>query len=643
MPKLKDQYVRVGLFFIITSPILKQKVFMVVVGIHTGHDAALSVVKDGRLIGAVSMERFSKIKKDEFISWDNFVRFLESFKLKLDDIDYFAFGYWNQGLIPFMSIYSPVGEKYPLSQFSRTGLEAPLLNHLNKEDYHIHFKVEYDTKKGYTLPPMIDRVRPPYNNSEISDRNSYPLNVEVYGYERLIPGYFVDHHISHAASTFYTSNYENAVMFTADASMHEHKSCSGFFYGRDKTMNIFREPGYTYGNFYDVATEYLGLGPGTTKAGTLMGLSSFGEVSKNARDNWEEWTKPQWLRGGIDDVTWCDWVFLQMSGKFPFVGTLRDEIKRKDPGSHLFTREYQKVYESHESDSKEVMDIAADVQYVAERSLVKNASDLFKESKGIGDDNLCLAGGTMLNCNANYKIKRESGFENVHLFPACGDDGVSTGAALFVSHNLLGYERVLYSNKELMYLGPEYDYYPKGPYLARDLNVDELAKHIADGKIVCWYQGRSEFGPRALGNRSFITDPRNKEMKDILNSRVKHREWFRPFAPVVLNEHKEEWFDMDFESPFMLFTVPCKKPQEIPSAVHIDNTSRVQTLRREDNPIFYGLIESFYELTGVPVVLNTSLNIKGRPIVETPDDAMELFNEADADILVINDVMYFKD
>jgi carbamoyltransferase len=392
-----------------------------------------------------------------------------------------------------------------------------------------------------------------------------------------------------------------------------------------------------------VATEYLGLGPGTIKAGTLMGLSSYGEVSKNARDNWEEWTKPQWLRSGINDTTWCDWLFLQMSGKYPYVGGLRPEVRNKEPYYSHYNREFQKVYDREESDSKEVMDIAADVQFVAERSLVKYASDLYNESKGLGDDNLCLAGGTMLNCNANYKIKKESGFKNIHLFPACGDDGVSVGSALYASHSLLKQPRANYTNSQLMYLGPDYDYYPHGPFIARELNVDILAKHIADGKIVCWYQGRSEFGPRALGNRSFITDPRKKDMKDILNSRIKRREWFRPFAPVVLNEHKEEWFEMDFESPFMLFTVPCKKPQEIPSAVHIDNTSRVQTLRREDNPRFYGLIESFYELTGVPVVLNTSLNINGRPIVETPDDAMELFMEADADILVINDVMYFKD
>lgn len=193
-----------------------------------------------------------------------------------------------------------------------------------------------------------------------------------------------------------------------------------------------------------------------------------------------------------------------------------------------------------------------------------------------------------------------------------------------------------------MYLGPNYDHQPDSEYPRKDLDIKFVASEIEKGKIVCWFQGRSEFGPRALGNRSFLSDPRRKEMKDILNSRVKFREWYRPFAPVVLNEFKDEWFDMDFESPFMLYTVPCKRPQDIPAAVHIDSTSRVQTLRKEDNPKVHQLIREFYSLTGVPVLTNTSLNVKGQPIVETPEDAMKLFEESDVDILVINDVMYLK-
>ena len=209
---------------------------------------------------------------------------------------------------------------------------------------------------------------------------------------------------------------------------------------------------------------------------------------------------------------------------------------------------------------------------------------------------------------------------------------------------IYGYPRVNYSTQDLCYLGMDYDYQPKNTYeyVAQDLDLALIAEKVSEGEILCWYQGRSELGPRALGNRSFVTDPRYADMKDTLNAKVKFREWFRPFAPVVLNEQKEEWFDMDFESPYMLYTVPCKRPQEIPSVAHIDNSSRVQTLTKDHNPRFYTLIEEFSKITGIPVVMNTSLNVKGEPIVETPEDAMKLFHESDVNLLVINDKMYIK-
>jgi carbamoyltransferase len=448
--------------------------------------------------------------------------------------------------------------------------------------------------------------------------------------------------MAHAASTFFTSPFEKASVFTADASIFDDYSCSGYFVGEKHKLGYFRNPGYTWGNFYDVATELCGLGPGTLKAGTLMGLSSYGRVSKKAIDNWEFWTRPQVQRKDTEDIYYSDWLFLQISGKFPFVGALREDIQNNVPGSWQYTREFQEVYPKEMADSKEVMDIAADVQYVTERSLVKYSQDLYDESHVINDGNLCLAGGTFLNCNANYKVATETSFENVHFFPACGDDGVTVGSSLFFLHTMNEYPRVEYKPKELMYLGFEYDYQPESKYTPIDLDLRFVAEQIADGKIICWYQGRSEFGPRALGNRSFISDPRRVEMKDILNSRVKFREWFRPFAPVVLKEYRDEWFDMDFDSPFMLHTVPCKRPTEIPSAVHIDNTSRVQTIDKPDNQKFYDLIYNFFELTGVPVVMNTSLNVKGEPIVETPEDVMKLFEESDVDVLVINDKVYLK-
>jgi carbamoyltransferase len=274
--------------------------------------------------------------------------------------------------------------------------------------------------------------------------------------------------------------------------------------------------------------------------------------------------------------------------------------------------------------------------------LVEFASQLFQESIELHNGNLCVGGGLFLNCNSNYKIMRESGFKQMHMFPACGDDGLSVGSALYATHVLYKFPRQTYENKELMFLGYEYPDFPESNFEPLELDLNYVAEALTQGQIVCWYQGGGEIGPRALGHRSFLVDPRREEMKDVLNSRVKFREWYRPFAPVVLNEFKEEWFRMDFESPFMLFTVPCKRPFDIPAGVHIDNTARVQTLRKQDNEKLYELIYKFYEKTDVPILLNTSLNVKGRPIVEDPWQAMNLFEDSDVDLLVINDKMYKK-
>ena len=615
---------------------------MNVIGIHTGHDASLSLVKDGKLHTAISMERLSRVKKDSNVSRESFDLFLHKCGITLDDIDAITMGYWDQGFAKFMTLYSPENVKYPFSIFGKESMESSLMNHI--DNYRNYYnRPQYVEGWGYTLPPIINRLRPPMISESQTLKPFIEVVVRIEGYDRQIRGIVVDHHMAHAASTFYTSPYEKSSVFTVDASMDDDYVCSGYFVGKGTMLGYFRNPGYTWGNFYDVATEFCGLGPGTLKAGTMMGLSSFGNVSKKARDNWKFWTRPQRERRDTEDNYYNDWLFLQISGKYPYISSLIDDVANQAPGHTHYNRHFQQVYSREMSDSKEVMDVAADIQYVTERSLVKYTEDLYSESYTINDNNLCLAGGTFLNCNANYKVANETSFENVHLFPACGDDGVSAGSALYYTHAVLSVPRVEYQPKDLMYLGFNYYHQPESPYKSFDLDLRFVAEKIAEGKIVCWYQGRSEFGPRALGNRSFISDPRRKDMKDIMNSRVKFREWFRPFAPVVLKEYRDEWFDMDFDSPFMLHTVPCKRPTEIPSAVHIDNSSRVQTIDKPDNQKFYDLIYNFFEVTGVPVVMNTSLNIKGEPIVETPEDAMRLFRESDVDVLVINDKVYLKD
>jgi carbamoyltransferase len=271
-----------------------------------------------------------------------------------------------------------------------------------------------------------------------------------------------------------------------------------------------------------------------------------------------------------------------------------------------------------------------------------------------GAKNLCMAGGVALNCVANGRVAREAGFDNVWIQPAAGDDGIAIGCAYY------GWLEILKQRRDFVmdhsYVGKRYSDKEAAVELKKFLvriQVDavksenvcrDTAKLLADQKVIGWFQDRSEFGPRALGNRSLIADPRKPEMKDILNSRVKHRQAFRPFAPIVLAERMKEVFEGDEDSPFMLIAKPVRPEwrDKIPAIVHVDGTARVQTVREATNPMLYRLLKEFEALTGVPVLINTSFNIKGEPIVETPQDAVNCFLTTGVDHLVIHDTIVSK-
>lgn len=607
---------------------------MIVLGLHMGHDASMALIKDGKLVGTSSMERFTRQKKDLYLNKQYLVLFLEAFDTKLEDVDYITFSTWTKQCTPWMDIYSPPERKYPLSKYGTWEGNSSIMNHLEGSP-----KVEL-TEYGYTLPNIIHRTSVGWHSSDINTDNSFFLNIRIDGIDKTFPGIYVPHHLSHAASVFYTSDFDQSAIFTADASMHHTEACSGFFIGEGNQIQEFRNPGYMFGNFYDVATEHLGIGPGVIKAGSLMGLAAYGRISKAAYDNWKEWTAPKTIRKyDQEEHRYIDWLFSQLSGRFPMLGkTQRSAILNEEPGA-TFNREWQEPFTNEESTTQEAMDIAANIQFITERSLVEYSQQLFEESKSFNGGNLCLSGGTFLNCNANYKIQTETDFERIHMFPSCGDDGTAAGSALFYIHQYLNLPRQKYTTAELAYTGVTwYDGHLKG----EPLDLDVIADKLNEDKIICWYDGASENGPRALGHRSFLASPKNNSMKDKINARVKFREWYRPFAPIVLAEKAQDWFVMDFETPFMLHTVPCKKPFDIPAAVHIDNSARVQTLTKKHNSKLYSLIEKFEERSGIPILINTSLNVKGEPIVESPDDAMDLFNRSDVDVLVINNQMWMK-
>jgi len=374
--------------------------------------------------------------------------------------------------------------------------------------------------------------------------------------------YIISHHLSHCASAYYTSPYDKAYCFSMDCSMGKPEANSLIAYGKGKKLMAMYCPAEMVGVLYGEVTEKLGLGPALHKAGTTMGLASYGTP-------------------------------------FDF------------------------DYQSYTDEIKHKMNVAASVQDLFEKKVLNVLSELDDKT-----DNLCLSGGSFLNCNANSKVVMYSKFKNVHHFPACGDDGTSVGSALYVAHHILGESRHDYQQKDLCYTGREYQ--------SQTPDYEYIAKQLADGKIIGFFQGRSEFGPRALGNRSILADPRNFHNRELINHVVKNREWFRPFAPVTLEECYQDWFDFPIPSPYMLYTAQVKQSEKIPAVTHVDGSARFQTVTEESNKHYYEIIKAFGNLTGVPVLLNTSLNGNGQPILETKEDAEEFYKNSNLDMMIIN-------
>ncbi|MCB0323282.1 MAG: hypothetical protein KDD69_06890 [Bdellovibrionales bacterium] len=536
-----------------------------VLGLQFGHDGAAAIIRDNRLVCAISNERLSRQKKASGVTEAMLQYVLDEAGLTLADIECVAICSY---------FYSPenVVKVFDLQQ-------RELTRHL------------IDLPTGATHTPCIVGIG-----------------------DRRLRGVVVQHHIAHCASAYYMSPFEAAACLSVDASMFRPEACSLFAYGSGHELHYHSCPGIMIGNAYSVFTEKLGIGPGLTKAGTTMALASFGKASKLARAEWRRFALPYWeRRSQPSDPVHIDLMWAELSGLAPH---------------QPFPRE--------ESDSPKAMVIAASLQFIFEEALVEAANALFEQTRTYNGASLCLSGGSFLNCNTNMAIKRRTPFQNVFLFPGCGDDGTAVGAALFATHNLLQQSRERYTPGDVAYLGRSYP----DPQDGEAYDPREVARAIAQGKIVAVCRGRSEFGPRALGNRSLLADPRNPAMKDIINERVKHREWYRPFAPVVLAEKASEWFDADFPSPFMLFIAEAKRPELVPAVLHVDRTARLQTVSHEDNPALYELVQAFDEETGVPMLLNTSLNDNGEPLVETPEDAKRFFARGNVDLLVLGNRVF---
>ena len=435
---------------------------------------------------------------------------------------------------------------------------------------------------------------------------------------------WLDHHLCHAGSAYFVSPYDDAAVLVVDG-IGEFESTT-FYHGKGNRLNKLKTIDYpnSLGFLWEKFAEFLGFSE--YDACKVMGLASYGNFKYYDREFRQLLTlesgsfqlDPKILQFRVHDFSELEKLF----------------GPQREPGGPLEERH---------------MDIAATLQKVTEEVLLELANDLHHRT---GSPNLCLAGGVALNCVANRVLQEKTPFQNIYIQPAANDAGTAIGAAYAIWHQMLGQPRNYVMERP--YLGPEYSDEKIQTVLdAHHLNYrrcDNIeataAKLVAQGNIVGWFQDRMEMGPRALGSRTLLADPRNPNMRDILNHKVKHREHFRPFAPSVLADKAQAWFcieDSQMPSDFMLFAYEVRESQQdlIPAVIHVDGTSRVQTVRSQSHPKYYRLIQEFEKLTGVPIVLNTSFN-DSEPIVCSPEDAVNTFGKTRIDYLAIGNFLVSK-
>jgi carbamoyltransferase len=466
---------------------------------------------------------------------------------------------------------------------------------------------------------------------------------------------FPEHHESHAASAFFPSPFRQAAFLTMDGVGEWATSSYGI--GRENEVQIIAELHFPHslGLLYSAFTYFTGfkVNSGEYK---VMGLAPYGEpiYVKRIYDNLIDLKEDGSFKMNMEYFDYC--AGLTMTNKR--FADLFDGPPRK-PEDKLTQRE---------------MDLARSVQDVTEEIMIRMARYVRKETD---EKYLCLAGGVALNCVGNGKLLRSGLFEDIWIQPAAGDAGGALGAAFIAYHHYLKKPISSHKSRDLQrgsYLGPEYDndriklFLEKHALPYHYLETEQLLNTVSDllkeDKVIGWFQGRMEFGPRALGNRSIIGDARSPEMQKKMNLKIKFRESFRPFAPSVLAERVSEWFDLDRESPYMLLVADVKKEKqrsmtdtekrlwgieklnivrsEVPAITHIDYSARIQTVHKLDNPLYHALIEKFFAKTGCPIIVNTSFNVRGEPIVESPLDAYRCYMRTEMDVLVLGNFILYK-
>ena len=563
---------------------------MYVLGLTTMGEAAAALFWNGELVHAAEEERFSRTKHHIGFPYESVKSCLSSAGISLAEVDHVAH-YWR----PWM-LGHRIGHTIPILFKSPRLFQARAKRGAQQVGGHY--------RKMFQLKSTLS---------------------EAFG-EHDAAIHYVEHHIGHAASAFFASNFERAAVLTLDGTGESTTTMASLGEGnRLRVLNRVKLP-HSLGQFYSAATNFLGFDMFQGDEYKVMGMAAYGE--------------PRYYDFLRENV-----LIANGGGSFKLDISYLDHHLAKH---HEYPEKITSVFGPARRADAEIeerhYDVAASVQKVLEETVLHMLIDLHERT---GEKRLCLAGGVALNSVMNGRILRESPFEELFIQPAANDAGGALGSALYVMHHKLGEAR-RFTMKDA-YCGPGFSSErcasaAKAKGLAheeipRELLAKKAATALADGKILAWFQGRMEWGPRALGHRSFLADPRNPRMKEILNEKIKLREPFRPFAPSMLEEAATEYFGSSVSSPYMLLVLPVRpeKRDAIPAVVHVDGTARPQTVSRETEPLYWELIHEFNGLAGVPVVLNTSFNIQ-EPIVCSPEEAVDTFQRSRVDALVMENV-----
>ncbi len=583
------------------------------------HDSAAALILDGKIISAAQEERFSRKKHDAKYPFNAVQYVLSESNLKLSQIDHIVF--FEKPFLKFERLLETYLAFAPFG-FKSFSMSMPL----------------WLREKLFQKKYLFDQLKE--HDKDFKDINKI---------------FFSEHHYSHAASAFYPSPFEEAVILTLDGVGEWATTTIGI--GKGNTLKMIKEIHFPHsiGLLYSAFTYYIGfkVNSGEYK---VMGLAPYG-------------------RPKYKDIILKELIDLKEDGSF----RLNMKYFNYATGLTMTNKKFSNLFGHPVRNPKNDlltefhMDIAASIQAVTEEIVLRLTSSIAKE---YGINNLCLAGGVALNCVANGKILKNKIFKDIWIQPAAGDAGGSLGAALAFWHKELNQPRKI-QNKDQMrgsYLGPSFNddeiesklISLKGKFkkLSGENLIETVAKELSSGKTIGWFQGRMEFGPRALGGRSIIADPRSEKMQKELNLKVKFRESFRPFAPSVLREDVSKWFEFDYDSPYMLLVAEVKKEiqipmsednkklfgieklnikrSSIPAVTHVDFSARIQTVHEETNSKYHSLISKFKELTGCPVLVNTSFNVRGEPIVCSIEDAFNCFMGTNLDILVCENFILYK-